>query len=180
MQDDMVCLSHNNIGPRNFSRSTPGLWVATADQREAGLVPDWRAQVGTAVNVQANKSKWIECQGWFLLNIKHFIFYFNWLKCFFPREDTGLTGEREITNLERCFPSESFDWKVSIRKFWLKSFHQKVLTEKFPSESFLSLNRKLLGWREGGVEGVCFPTSTYTGLQLFRQQTYNTIHYENQ
>jgi solute carrier family 6 amino acid/orphan transporter-like 15/16/17/18/20 len=41
------------------------------------------------------------------------------------REDTGLTGDREITNLER----------------------------------------KLLGWKEGGVEGVCCPTATYTDQQ---------------
>ena len=32
----------------------------------------------------------------------------------------------------------------------------------------ISLIRKLLGWRKGGVEGVCCPTATYTGTYIHR------------
>ena len=32
----------------------------------------------------------------------------------------------------------------------------------------ISLIRKLLGWRKGGVEGVCCPTATYTGTYIYR------------
>ena len=33
--------------------------------------------------------------------------------------------------------------------------------------SITALERALLGWREGGVEGVCCPTSTYSGENTF-------------